>query len=1270
MGGIVSGLFGGGSQTAQKPPTFSKSTTKLVGKPLSAVYGRATVKGNIVYRGVDPTGQTMGEVVALCWGPVTIPPESVRVNDQRPQRVNGKIPPDRNLPPTWQDGVFVNTGTGKLGQPIAFGTGPVGYNRCAYLEVNGFASSTVTSFDNVQCDVVRPTLFAPSGPSTDYNTPIPAAIAAAFPSGIRSDNPIAAALDYILNIDYGPGKDPAYLGDCATWIDAINYCDQIIGYQNGGVTWDIMTNFVLGSDNITLTKSSTTLGLVSGTTEWNAAAQSREAVVSGGFNVSAIAQPFSAPFGDHNNVIFGMESRGLNIDSPGTFIKMDYAIHLNGVGQAEVWENGSFVTNLVSYRAGDTLTIDCTSGVVTYKKNGTTHHTSGTTPGTYPYQVRAIAARKNASIFVSSFSGGANAPRYSIGLEVGTEANNSHIDVIQSIMQVAFAAPFESNGILKCFIAKSKTAVAHLDRSTFEPKGATTTDILQVPNIIELTYTNEVISGQYGGDPLTAIWKDDNSIGTWGEIRGDVQLIGISDGFQADRMASYMGRRAQQERKRVTGTADGRFFNLEPGDVVGLTIGDATENWFTDKLFWVDAITPDDNTGTVELELLEYADLFDDAVAIPISILPPPPPELGLTAPGDISPVFFDAPSALDSAGPAIWIGASSPGRAAAQGRGAKGVVSFWYQNPAVVASAPFIDGYHEIFTIYGGYRGQNQYLQATAWWGSSFSKFGFDLNGATGNPDGVAPSLGSGRPPGAYMDQSTITSGASWNVVWQWDFTLSVPTLIVRFNGGTAYTWTGDAIPYAFRGNWLTGFEPSQSWSSGRIRVGTDGNLNAGDWLLANLWVGVDDDLTMPDGSEFDITNDSHCALFGTASVPDLHVDGSGITGRAPLYFFQGGSTVVSTGRAAGIFTDDTGGTITSASLSSYGGTTPGYRFTNTGYAEANNGSDGAGGYHQSLPLGGYANDFGGCNVWTSWDDGTTYTQIGTIIGMQSGRFLNGIPAGGSDPDTAETSYPVLTLTTSGEGLPNPDTTSADADIDGAIAILTRTQPQQWGNGQGWMTYQVSGQGSANEGQPEIVGFATVAGIAGGGYQIGYLRRGQYGTVNVAHGQAGFDASATFGVISGHTMLRIPYTAGDIGKIIYVKLQALEADGTPSLDIADVEGFPIALAGQDNLRAPPFQVNIVDTTPAGPTHTMQISFVYDNTAAGTWGSFSSIELAWEQGGVRSSVGYTPDVGSNITGTSATFVAAPGRLVCMARAIYSTGASPWTVADYIVRDIA
>jgi hypothetical protein len=1270
MGGIVSGLFGGGQQEAQKPPTFSKSTTKLVGKPLSAVYGRATVKGNIVYRGVDPTGQTMGEVVALCWGPVTIPPESVRVNDKRPQRVNGKIPPSRNLPPTWENGVFVNTGSGKLGQPIAFGTGPVGYNRCAYLEINGFASSTVTSFDNVQCDVVRPALFKPTGPSTDYNTPIPAAIAAAFPSGIRSDNPIAAALDYILNIDYGPGKDPSYFGDFATWIDAINYCDEIVGFQTGGVTWGLTRNFAIGADNLTLTKVGTTDIWIDGTTQWNAGAQSREAVVSGNFSVSAIAQPFSAPGGNTNNVMFGMESRGLNVDSPGTFTKIDYAIHLNGSGQAEVWENGFFITNLVSYRAGDTLTIDCTSGTVRYKKNGTTYHTSGSTPSAYPYQVRAAAARNNAAIFITSFSGGLQAPRYSIGLEVGTDQNQSHMDIIQAIMQTAFAAPFESNGILKCFIAKAKDPVAHLDRSNFEPSGATTTDILQVPNIIELTYTNEVIAGEYGGDPLTAIWKDDDSIGTWGEIRSDVQIIGIPSGFQADRMAGYMGRRAQQERKRLTGTADGKFFNLEPGDVIGVTVGDATTNWFTDKLFWVDSIEPDDNTGTVKLELLEYAELFDDAVAIPMNNLPPQPPANGPVGLVDINPVYFDAPSLLDPAGPAIWLGASSPGRPVAPGRGARGIVSFWYQNPGILGDAPWADAYHEIFTLVGGHKGQENFLQATAWYGSSFSKFGFDLNGWTGSPDGAAPDLGSGRPLGAYLDQNDITTTTSYNVCFQWDFTGQIPTLTTRFNGGTAHTWEGDAIPHGFRGNWLTGFETVQQQA--RIRIGSDGNENKGDWLLANLWIGVDDDLVLFDGTLLDITDDSHCARFGSSSVPDLGNSGEGVTGKPPLYFFQGGSTVASTGRAFGPFADDTGGSISSTSTASFGGSTDGYRFTKDGYAEANNLNIGGGSFNQSLPLGGYTGSYNGCYVWVSYDDGTTYTNLGQLTPMVTGHFINGIPAGGSDPDTDETSYAILTRTQSTDGLPNPDPSDADATSDGAIAIMLRTQPQRYGNGIAFSQFQVSGQGGQGDGQPEIAGFAAVTAYTGGSFTVGYLRRGQYGTVNCAHGQAGWEGykSATFGVLSSQSILRIPYEAGDIGEVIYVKLQAIEPDGTVAIELDDISGFPIPLAGPDNNRAPPSVISVTDTTPAGPTHTMQFSVVYDNTADGTWGSFSGLELAYEQYGNRTPVGFTPDVGSDLTGTSSTFVAAPGNLVCLARAIYSTGASPWTVCEYFVRDIA
>lgn len=228
---FVRNLFAPKVKTPKQDYRFADQTTKLVGKPLPVIYGSALVRGNIVRASTTADLKFADHIIALCWGPVDLNEASCNVNGKRPKAID-EIP--TNAPD--QVDVKVYLRDGHLGQaPIWFNgdntatTPPpnatfvpaYGLNRVAYARVRGRASQTYGGFDQIEVVATRPPLFMPTGSSAEYGTPIPSQIAAVFPGGIPSYNPIAAALDYLLNTEYGPGRPVSSFGDFSTWIAAI-----------------------------------------------------------------------------------------------------------------------------------------------------------------------------------------------------------------------------------------------------------------------------------------------------------------------------------------------------------------------------------------------------------------------------------------------------------------------------------------------------------------------------------------------------------------------------------------------------------------------------------------------------------------------------------------------------------------------------------------------------------------------------------------------------------------------------------------------------------------------------------------------------------------------------------------------------------------------------------------------------------------------------------------------------------------------------------------
>ena len=156
----------------------------------------------------------------------------------------------------------------------------------------------------------------------------------------------------------------------------------------------------------------------------------------------------------------------------------------------------------------------------------------------------------------------------------------------------------------------------------------------------------------------------------------------------------------------------------------------------------------------------------------------------------------------------------------------------------------------------------------------------------------------------------------------------------------------------------------------------------------------------------------------------------------------------------------------------------------------------------------------WGGCYIWAS-SDGNTYKQVGVQIGNSRIGKLSAALAIGTDPDTTHTA--AVDLSSSRGQLYSG--TQADADTFRTLCYV----------GGEYLSYQTATLTSASH------------------YNLTYLRRGAYNSPILAHS-------------SGDTFIRVddgifklPYTADQIGKLIYVKLQSFNPYQGGVLDLANI---------------------------------------------------------------------------------------------------------------------
>jgi hypothetical protein len=175
----------------------------------------------------------------------------------------------------------------------------------------------------------------------------------------------------------------------------------------------------------------------------------------------------------------------------------------------------------------------------------------------------------------------------------------------------------------------------------------------------------------------------------------------------------------------------------------------------------------------------------------------------------------------------------------------------------------------------------------------------------------------------------------------------------------------------------------------------------------------------------------------------------------------------------------------------------------------------------------------WGGAEVWTSLD-GTAYARAG-IINAPARIGTTGSLGAVADPDTTST-LAVNLSTSSGQLLP---ATTAQADTFVPLFLL----------------------------DSELIAYRDATLTSSYNYNLGYLRRGLYGSAVAAH-----SAGAKF-VRMDDTLARIPYSAGQVGQTIHVKLLSFNQFGRALESLATATDHTITLT-----PGAPLLVDVVST--------------------------------------------------------------------------------------------
>lgn len=198
------------------------------------------------------------------------------------------------------------------------------------------------------------------------------------------------------------------------------------------------------------------------------------------------------------------------------------------------------------------------------------------------------------------------------------------------------------------------------------------------------------------------------------------------------------------------------------------------------------------------------------------------------------------------------------------------------------------------------------------------------------------------------------------------------------------------------------------------------------------------------------------------------------------------------------------------------------------------------AGGKQRLFVVTGGGQDWGGAEVWTSWDN-ATWSYQGTILRGVHG-VLSAILASGSDPDTVNTL--AVDLAVSGGQLPTASVAERDA-----LSTLCNVDGE-------WVSY------------------ATSSNPTGTSTNLTSLRRGLWGSTIGAHASA-----SVFARVTAETF-RLDIDSARVGSTLRVKLLSFNKWGAATQALADATTYSVVIAAQ---RAVPAAGNTVDFAQADP---------------------------------------------------------------------------------------
>lgn len=567
-------------------------TGKLVGKPLPVVYGRAHLTGNTVYRNIAGDKSSVEEAVALCWGPVTIHTDTIRINEKRPHYINGGENPNKDAAPGFLKDVRVTTHDGSLSQAIQptsfvivngsyhihFPYYNPSYNLAPSLSINGITfTSTTFSWNEPGGSIYDEFALITNRENESVNRANTAAQSiydqiVAHPDYATFPYTASIGTEVVGNPNYSPdfevgvvGGQPWYFYHSNLTIKTIRLSMKVYGD----------TIPVSGSNMVVVTTRPSGGGNGSGNP------------IDYGFNRTA----YIFVSGKANDDFSGIDSLDVEVTRENLFVagsgyNTPIPAELSEIHSSNVY--AAALDYLLNTDYGPAIAVDRFDDFASW-----------------------LACMAVCDVQVPNGEA-TTENRWEANLVVGDTEGDEHLDVLDDILRCAAGDIYESDGVIKAWVPTIQASVMTLDRSNFEPRAVVYKDILETPNLIEIEYLQEG-----DAEKRTVTFENATLIDEWGEIRERIPVHGHRSRTMASRMANLQGRKAILENRRLAGVVDQGGLKLEPGDMVSVTIGDADVTWVTAKKMIVESVVADNENGDVEVGMLEYPgdEVFDDSSA-------------------------------------------------------------------------------------------------------------------------------------------------------------------------------------------------------------------------------------------------------------------------------------------------------------------------------------------------------------------------------------------------------------------------------------------------------------------------------------------------------------------------------------------------------------------------------------------------------------------------------------------------------------------------------